>query len=159
MAQVSPEKKVVRRQVFSFETFGKVSLAKNYVVPQGFKTLQDALAGVGNDESKLVALINAGVLEQAADTAKASNEGWTIAENNAPSTKEYTGEFISAKNVLATARTLAMTIFGMTPEMTKDEKKAKRQQALEVIKNTPALRDGLKNQAIAEGDDDEDEDN
>lgn len=158
----APEKKVVRRQAFNFDTFVKDSLAKNYVVPSPVASIKDALAESGNDEKALVALINKGRAAEAADSAWASNDGWTIAEKNLPGSVPFTGAIVSPGGVMTMVRTLAMTIFGMTPEMSKDEKKTRRAKAMEFIKANDGIKEGLKNQALASaaiddaGDDDED---
>lgn len=160
MATPSPETRttVVRRQAFNFETFQKDKLAKTIKLPAPVNSLQEALARFGNNESALLKVVNVGLDENTKAEAWSSKTDWTLSEKNLPTQTKFAGDIIQPGGVMQTVRTLAMTIFGMTPEMTKDEKKARRQKALEFIKANSEIREGLKNQALAEDTEDEDDD-
>lgn len=162
MATPNPGKRadfIVRRQAFNFDTFQKDKLAKQIPAPVPVESLQDALARFNNDEKALLRVINTGLDESVKADAWSATDGWKVADKNMPTEKVYEGAIVSPGGVLTMVRTLAMTIFGMTPEMTKEEKKAKRQKALDFIKGNDGIREGLKNQAMASADDDDDDDN
>lgn len=161
MATPTEQRKfTVRRQAFNFDTFAKDKLAKVIMAPAPVSSLQEALQRANGDEKALLKIINVGLDENVKNEASTSADGWMKADaSNNPTSESFTGAIVSPGGVMQTARVLAMTIFGMTPEMSKDEKKAKRQQAMEFIKANDAIREKLKTASLAAAEeDDTDED-
>ena len=143
-------KKISKRSFFDFESFDTVVAGKEYDAPSlpPGATMEQILSVVGNDAAKLAALVEVGLQAQANDAAYGSLEGWfALDENKAITAVPYVPSGADASDVNDMKRTLARTIFGYSVDDSKEVKDAKMQSALEMIKNTPAIRDGLRNRA------------
>lgn len=146
------KKLVVRNQVFDLDTFDDVTLVKE-VEFTPIASLKDALAMVGGDESKLMDLLNVGMEDKAREVARMDSNGWRTFKKSADGddTAEINGEFsgtpVDDTDVKALVLTIAKTTgtYGTTPE----SRKAAKEAARSIIKNTPVLREGLRTKALA----------
>jgi hypothetical protein len=137
----------ISRKFFDFETFDDVVLGKD--VPfKAVASLEEALAAAGNDQAKLLEIVNDG-LKSAVRKAHANDlSGWHTYKDVSKGLLSdlngaYEGTPADASNVRETVNTLACTIFGYDPSMTSEEKEKRKAQAMEMVKNTPSIREGL----------------
>jgi hypothetical protein len=113
----------------------------------------EVLARVGNDTAKMLKLLNDGLrLAERAAVAEGSEPWHTfVADENGELTDDvngvFTGTVADTKAVNALKLTLAKTVFGFSKSMSKEEKSAAKESALEMIKTTPAIKAGLQKSA------------
>lgn len=134
----------VQRTITDLATFEEVTVAKESTyVPAD--SVQSALARLGNDNGKLMKVINEGLKaeerRQLGDTAG----GWLVLDENGKMT-EQPFDGIQADNLKVNAFVLGMakTVFGYSKDMTAEQKSAAKASAIEMIKATPVIFDGLK---------------
>jgi hypothetical protein len=119
----------VKKRVFDLVKFEKVTLTGNYSFAP-VQSVQDAIARIGNDQSKLLNLLNEALRRQAMRDAKAS-----LASSDAGSSK-VVNQFVST--------------FRLMPQFASIQDKKEQTQAIySFIKSTPAMFEGIKAAAIA----------
>src|SRR5712671_6338838 len=96
---------VVTTTVFDLTAFDDVKLTKTVTLPSAPTTLEEALAAVGNDKGKLLAVIHEGLIAAAKDHARADMSGWADAETEEAYTGTYADE---AKGKLINAAILSL---------------------------------------------------
>jgi hypothetical protein len=139
----APRKLKVTRTVFDMNEFESTTVGKMV----DFKPVGDvgeALAELGNDQAKLLELINKGREAAVRDEAYRASEGWNeLDEKNAVTATPFEGLITEPKQVNQTVSVLAKTVYGLTKGMTAEQKKTAKNAAMEMVKNTPAIREGL----------------
>lgn len=133
----------VTKTVFDLATFDDVRLTKEFVPPTEPKTLEDALAAVQNDQTKLLALIHKGLVAEARDAQYNDMSGFRqIGEDGEPG-EVYSGKFADeSQGKLINAGILTMAKLyagGAWDSKNKDEKKALKEKAAEFIRSNPAM--------------------
>ncbi len=136
---------VVRRSVFDLDSFEDVTLIKSYTAPT-VASVQEALAHLGNDSGKLIEIINAGLDKHAEKAASIEPTGW-LQENEEGEPTAFSGTQADNKKVNSLVLTLAKTVFGFEKGMTREQKQAAKQSAGEMIRNTAAIKEGLRKSA------------
>jgi len=141
--------KVTMRSGISLENFEDVTLYK--VVPQTLQvaSLQEALAMVGNDENKLLALFTAGLNEVAVEEARKSNDGWKIVDDKGSQTEQvFTGTLVSPEILNPLVLQIARINHGWDEipkgEKSAEMKRAAKENAMKDIKESPVILAGLK---------------
>lgn len=144
----------VQKQVFDIGKFEDVTLVKDVAFTK-VASVTDALAALGNDNAKLLEIIQVGMEAEARENARVDPSGWhsfKLDETGEP-TKELNGAFegqtADRGDVDANVLTLAKTIFGYNKGMTPEQKRDAKDKAMNLIKNTAAIRDGLVANALA----------
>lgn len=139
----------VQKQVFDISEFENVTLAKE--VPfTPVASVTDALKALGNDNAKLLEVINAGLESEVRENARMNSEGWrTFIEGTKDLNGPFEGTAADKDDVDANVLTLAKTLYGYNKDLTKEAKRAAKDKAMELIKTTPAIRDGLVANALA----------
>lgn len=135
----------VTRTVFDLDSFEDVTLVKEYVPPTA-ASVHEALAHLGNNEARLLSIINIGLKEQAASEARKSTDGW-LQETEEGEIVPFSGVQADSKKVNALVLTLAKTVFGFGKDMTKEQKRGAKESAAEMIRTTPAIKEGLRKSA------------
>lgn len=144
------ERKVsaIQKSVFDLDTMEEVTLVKTPPPMQEVTSIDELLARVGNDSTKMLKIVNDG-LEDEYRKAFAENpeEAWHTFDDEGEPNGEFTGTIAEPKAVNSLILTLAKAVFGFSKEMTKDQKKAAKASAVEMIKTTEAIKDGLRKSA------------
>jgi hypothetical protein len=140
----------------SLEDFSDVSLYK--VVPQTLQvtSLQEALAMVGNDEGKLLALFTDGLNQATVQEARKSPEGWKIVDENGKDTETtFSGSLVSPEILNPVVLMMAKLNHGFDEipksEKSADLKRAAKEAALRDIRESPLVLAGLKKKMEAAG--------
>lgn len=147
----------VQKTLTDLSTLEDVTLVKiGSFVPVA--NVQDALARLNNDSEALNAVINAGLKARAAQELRTSADGWhtfkldaegeETSEINGP----FTGQVGDSKKINNLVLSLAKSVFGFEKSMSKDQKRAAKESARDMIRNTPAIKDGLSKTAALTAD-------
>lgn len=135
----------VRKQVFDIDLFDNITLVKEVPSPS-IGSLQAALAAVGNDESKLVELLDIAFQDKLREEVRGTDTGWHRFKQSADGedTTEINGEYTgtAADDTRVTALVLSMAK-NMYATLYATDRKAAKDKARELIKNTPAIRQDL----------------
>lgn len=144
----------VQKTQFDLAQFDDVTLVKTGEF-EPVTDVQGALARLGGDTAALNAVINAGLKAKAMQALRESADGWhtykvdaegeTTEEVNGP----FAGQLADIKVVNGLVLSLSKSVFGFNKDMSKDQKRAAKEQAKEFIKSNPAIREGLAKTAIA----------
>lgn len=143
----------ITKTVFDLVSFDEVTLVK--VVPDFVpaENTSEVLARIGNDANVMLSLLNAGLKERERDNVATNNDPWhTYAvDSEGETTSEVNGVFTGVPAdmgaVNALQLTLAKTVFGYNKSMSKDEKRAAKASALDMIKANDAIKAGLQKSA------------
>lgn len=147
--QESPKTKTTQQTVFDLDTFGSLTLYKDYTLPEKPASVESALASVGNDTNRLLDVIQFGLAEQARLQAASSQLGWS-SKNDDEEFVAYTGTFADeklGKAIDGAVLNLAKAAFGYRKELSAEAKTASKQKAMEVIKSNPSVLQSIKEQA------------
>lgn len=138
----------VQRSVFDLDTMTDVTLFKEVIFTPATST-EDALARVGRDAKKFLAIINEGLESEARRSAVLDSSIPWLMEDDEGEKTPFAGTPADSKAVNGLVLNLAKSVFGYTKESSKDQKKASKEAAMAMITNTPAIREGLKKNAAA----------
>lgn len=138
----------VQRTVFDLDTMSDVLLIKE-VAFSPVTNAQEALHRLGNDSSKLLAVINEGLEAEARRSAVSDNSIPYVQEDEEGNKTPFAGTPADSKAVNSLVLTLAKTIFGYSKDSSPDQKRASKDKAFEMIKANEAIRAGLKENAAA----------
>lgn len=144
-ATATPKVLMVRKQVFDIDEFDNMTLVQEVPAPS-ITSLQDALAAVGNDESKLIELLKIGFEDKLREETRAKSEGWHTFKKNADGEDTieingpYTGTAADDSRVTALVLSMAKNMYA---NLYATDRKAAKDKARELIKNTPAIRQDL----------------
>lgn len=136
----------VQRSIFDLDTFETVTLVKEFE-HQEASSVQDALQRVGGSNEKLLSIINEGLRAEARRQEGSRAEGWRIFDDNGEPNGPFAGTPADDKVVNALVLQLAKAIFGYSKDGSAEEKRAAKEQAINMIKSTPTIKDGLKKSA------------
>lgn len=148
---------LVQKTVFDMGEFDNVLVGKR-VTFTPVDSMEAALASVGNDEAKLVKIVNAGLEKEVRDQAYSSSTDWhNFKEEGTPSLDTLNGPFegtiADPADVNETVRTLSKTVFGYVPGRFKEGdaqlkvNENAKELAKQMVKNTPGIREGLMRKA------------
>jgi len=145
---MNTESIIIQKTVFDLDTFNEVTLVKASEFTPAADTTE-VLARIGNDAVKMLALLNEGLKEETRRNLRAEVSGWHTYEKDAEGedTEKVNGEFAGTVadmgSVNALRLNLAKTVFGLKKNMSVEEKRKAKESAMELIKNTPAIKAGL----------------
>ena len=147
--------KIRTTQAFvNLEDFENVVLVKEteFIPPT---SVQDALQRLGNDRSKLLAMVSEGMRSEAIRTLRADDSQPWMDQDDEGNMVAFTGSVADSKAVNDLRATLAKTLFGYQPgrnqsDDVKAANKKAREQAMEMIRTTDAIKNGLRAQATKE---------
>ena len=143
----------ITRTIFDLSTMEEVLLVK--AVPDFIPAENSAevLARVGNDTTKLLAIMNDGLRAAEREAIANNNEPFhtfELDESGEPTDKvngPFSGIAADSAKVNALVLTLAKTVFAYSKSMSKDEKRAAKQNALEMVRTNDAIKAGLQKSA------------
>lgn len=145
----------ITKTVFDLDTMDEVTLVK--IVPDFVPAENSAevLARVGNDTAKLLEIMNDGLRSAERAAIETNSEPWhtyKVDESGEPTDEvngEFSGKMADTTKVNSLVLTLAKTVFGYSKSMSKDEKRAAKSSALDMIKSNDAIKTGLQKSAAA----------
>lgn len=143
----------IQKTVFDLDSMEEVLLVKAVPDFKEAESSHEVLARVNNDTAKMLKLLNDGLrLAEREQIASGSDPWHTFATNDEGEYTDevngaFTGTIADSKAVNALKLTLAKTVFGFSKSMSKEEKSAAKESALEMIKTTPAIKAGLQKSA------------
>jgi hypothetical protein len=153
--QSGPVKLIVEKPVFDLKTFDDVTLVKT-VEFQPINTMDEVLTLLQNDESRIIKVINAGLREEKTREARKDDSGWhTYADDGVKINGPFDGTVANPKKVNIIVLGLAKSVFGFNKDMTREQKKAAKDKAKDFVKNNETIREGLRQNAGFDSDDDE----
>lgn len=135
------------RTLFDLDSMADVTLQKEVPDFEPVTTAQEAMHRLGNDTAKFLQVINDGLMGHLRDSVKDNNDiPWQVADDEG-NLAVFAGTPADSKAVNGLVLNLAKSVFGYTKESTPDEKRAAKDSALEMIKATPKIVEGLKKNA------------
>lgn len=146
MSPSAAEQLKVQKGIFDLDTFEEVTVQVSGSFHPVSST-QEALQRVGNDSAKFLELVNEGLRAEAQRELRQSITGWKLLDEDGQPSGEFTGTIADVKAVNALVLTLAKTVFGYSKDLSADAKAQAKANAMGMIKNTAAIRDGLKKSA------------
>lgn len=141
------QKKVVKARIFDLEKFAKVTLEKEITIPADASNLKEALERVGNDQAKLLSVVNVGLKRNLLTETRKTMQ----AESGGVDTSTI-AKFVAAIRMMP-------KFSKMNPTNEPGEARKKQTQAIyEYIKANPVLLEDLKESAMeSEADEEEEE--
>jgi hypothetical protein len=132
----------VESTFFDLELFDDVPVVKTaeFTAPE---SMEAALKTLGNDSSKLLAIIVDGMIAQTKRDMRNDAAGWHTYNEDGSVNGVYTGAAADPKKVNPFVLNLAKTVFGFDKSLAKEEKRLRKEKAIEWIKNSPEIRAGL----------------
>ena len=134
----------VTSKPFDLDQFETVSVYKEGTFTPATDA-QEALTRLGGDSTKLMEVINRGLKEAALDDLRNNDSPWLIKDADG-NVSEYKGESAEEDAVTDLVRTLAKTVYGFDnrdKNQTREQKREMKEKALGMIRDTPAIRNGL----------------
>jgi hypothetical protein len=148
MTPTTAKTEKVTSSVFDLDSMSDVMLYKEIEFAPVTST-QEALAKVGNDAAKFLAIINSGLRDHVRESAKSdSNIPW-MQEVEDGDPVQFAGTPADSKAVNSLVLTLAKTIFGYSKDAPPEKKKAAKESAFSMIAANEDIRKGLKENAAA----------
>lgn len=135
-----------QKTIFDLQNFEDVTLWKEYDFTP-VENMQEALARLGNDAKRVLAIVNQGLEGVARAEAQAKADGWRTFTEAGEENGPFTGTMADRLAVNALVLTLAKTVFGWDKDDDLETKKAKKLKAVEMIKSNDAIRAGLQKSA------------
>ena len=138
----------IQRTILDLDTFEEVVVTHPVSEAPEITSVEQALTLVGNDASKLFSIIRKGIQSDIGKAAAEATDGWTVKETG----ESFRGTRANLDDFNDLVLTLAKTLgLGWEEAGNHEEKLAVKAKAVELIKTTPMLRDGLKKKAAAAG--------
>ncbi len=132
--------------IFDLDVCEEVKLVK----PFEFKPVgstQEALARVGNDSARFLEAVNYGLYQEAREQEREKANGWHTVDEDGETNGEFKGTMADIKKVNQLQLTLAKTVFGYSKDLDSKAKASAKEAAMNMIKSTDAIRNGLKTSA------------
>jgi hypothetical protein len=133
--------KAVTRTVFDLTTFDDLKLTKTVTLPAKPENLEQALAAVGNDQSKLMAVIYEGLVAEKLENERNDASGFMVIPDEGEPTELYTGTFADeskTKAINGAVLNLAKAA-GYDKSLPIEKKNELKQQARDFIRGNPAM--------------------
>ncbi len=140
----------VQKTVFDLDSFDEILLVKEFEYTP-VQTVEEALAALGNDSAKLLEVLNDGMRDAVRVQIRETNDGWHTYDDEKPDeiNGEFQGTVADPKSVNSLVLTLAKTVFGFSKDLSKEQKRAAKASAIEMIRANDAIKAGLRKSAIA----------
>lgn len=138
----------VQKGLFDLDTMSEVLLKKvGSFTP--VESQHEALSRVGNDTAKFLAVINEGLRSEYQRAFRSDPAGWYTVNEDGEVNGEFVGTIADIKAVNSLVLTLAKTVFGYSKDISPEAKRAAKEGAMEMIKSSDRIREGLKKSAAA----------
>jgi hypothetical protein len=150
----------VQKTFFDLDTLQDVTVRKTFVPSAPVTSLVGAAARLGNDQARLLEIVNAGLVSEEAAAVRANPDGWYLVEGAKMTDKPFTGTPANSK--IANPMILTYMKYTVAPSLglkwedaNAEQKKAIREATIKFIQDTPIIREGLKISAALKGDEDD----
>ena len=131
-------------------SFEDLTIYKEVPVVAEVANVEDALARLNGDNSKLLSIIRDGLQQEAVSEARKSADGWKlIDEDGKPTETAFAGSLANSEDVNPVVLMFAKLNFGYDDAKNADEKRAAKQAAKDMIKQMPPVLEGLRKKAEA----------
>lgn len=141
---------VTTKRGIDLSTFEDVTLYKVVVPPARVEKVNDALALLGNDHSKLMSIINQGLAADAVATSRKNMEGWCKMDDDGKQTTEvFSGQLASTEVVNPIVLMFAKLSFDYESATTPEAKKAAKQAAKDYIRTVPKILEDIQKKSAA----------
>lgn len=131
-----------QKTVFDLTSFDDIKLVKEYAVPQKPASIEEALAAVGNDQTRLLEVIHEGLVAAAGDNAYKDNSGWSI-EAEDGTVQPYSGNYADeSKTKLINGAVLNLAKLqagGSWDTLPKEKKAAFKDSAIGMLRANPDM--------------------
>jgi hypothetical protein len=135
--------KTVTRTVFDIQKFDDVKLQKVVPLPAKPATIEEALAAVGNDSSKLLDVIYEGLVGQQMDAEYNNIKGFKVVGEDGELGEDYTGQYADeSKTKLINAAVLTfakLNAGGTWDTLSKEKKRELKDNAIAFMRSNPAM--------------------
>ena len=139
----------IQKSVFDLDSFEDVTLVKE-VAYSPVASTEEALARLGNDAAKLIAVINDGLRTELRTSERENPAGFVLADEDGKPTEEtFAGTIADSGKVNAVVLAMAKSVFGLNPKASREEKRKAKDAAINLVRTTPAIVEGLRNSAAA----------
>lgn len=151
-ANATPESVKTTKSGISLETFEPVKLYKKVPIVPAVGSLEEALARVGNDEKKLLAILTEGLQSEAVRSAREDNSNWLLIDDSEKETSEvFAGALANSEDVNPVVLMFAKLNHGFDDIQkgpnSADLKRAAKEAAMADIKDMPKVLEGLRKKA------------
>lgn len=138
----------VQKSVFDLDSFDEMTLVKEFEFSP-VASVEEAVSRLGGDSAKLLEVLNDGLREEVRSQIRNTDDGWhTFSEDNPDEINgEFTGTIADPKAVNSLVLTLAKTVFGFSKELTKEQKRAAKESAKSMIRDSEPIKSGLRKSA------------
>lgn len=136
----------IQRTITNLDTMEEVTLVK----PATFTRVNsndEALARLGNDAKRFLDIINEGLRAEERRTLAGQPGGWYEQDDEGGIGELFNGTVADPKAVNALRLNMAKHVFGYSKDMSKEQKTAALESAMNFIKSNEAIREGLKKSA------------
>jgi hypothetical protein len=137
----TPATKTVQKTVFDLQKFDDVLLKKEVTLPPPVQSVEDALAAVGNDASKLLSVINAGLEDLALNQAREDMNGFRVVDAEGELGEVYSGRAAdeeTGKKINAAVLTIAK-LNGYEKSLSPEKKAAIKAKSIQFFRDNPAM--------------------
>lgn len=151
-SEQKPAIEPVRKSVFDLDTFADVTLVKPVTFDPA-TSIEESLKRLGGDHSKLLSVINEGLLEVRKREVRSDDSPWmqeTEAEDGTVALEAFDGTIADQKMVNNLVLNIAKSSFGYNKAAAAKDKAAKqkaKQAAMDFVSGNEVLKNGLKENA------------
>lgn len=138
----------LQRSVFALETMDEVTLVK-VTDFKPVETAKEALERLAGDSKAFLEVINSGLADMTRKSLKDDASIAWMQETDEGSLVPFTGTVADSKAVNNLQLTLAKTVFGYTKDAPIEEKRKAKEDALEMIRGSEKMIEGLQKNAAA----------
>lgn len=153
MKEATKMSKQVQKSGMSLDTFDTVSLYKEVPEVAPVTSVDDALSRVGNDGSKLLAILTEGLQSLAINEARESESGWLAkGENGELTGKAFEGTLADPDVVNPVVLQFAKLLHGYdeaTSRKDAEGRKKAKEAAIVSIKSNQMIMEGLKAKLVS----------
>lgn len=126
-------------KIFDLNTFQTVEVVKQAPAQPPVASMAEALSRTNGDETKLVGLINKALEDLQKQELRDSAEPWMVKDDEG-ALSAFDGSPADEEAVGALVITMARNLFGLTPQIKGDERRAIKQKALDFIRANEPIR-------------------
>lgn len=140
----------MQKTFFDLATFADVTLKKSFDFTP-VASVDEALSRLGNDAKRLIEIVNEGLINEQRRTEYQNADGWQAVDEDGDIVGPFTGVPADSKVVNDMVLKMAKYVFGYSKDMTAEQKRAAREQAIEFIKSNETIKAGLQKSAALNG--------
>lgn len=137
-----------QKSMFALETMDEVTLVKTTEFAP-VTTMKEFLDRLGNDTEKVLSVLNTGLQTETRKSLEGDDSIPWMQETDDGKLVPFAGKTADSKQVGTLQLTLAKTVFGYSKDAPVEEKRAAKESALQMIRDTPKILEGLQKTAAS----------